>query len=74
MAWQSPTTLESPLVYACELWVSASCPTLQGSIVSYAEVVPNNCPEYSLNFWGQPKTKKTHTHPKRLAEVRRSTM
>ena len=31
-----PTALESPLVYACELWVFAMCPALRGSTVSHA--------------------------------------
>ena len=28
------TALESPVVYACELWVFAMCPALRGSTVS----------------------------------------
>ena len=40
MAWRSSTALESPLVYAYELWVCAPCPALQGSIVSYAGATP----------------------------------
>ena len=40
MAWRLPTALESPLVYAYELLVSASCPALQASNVSYAKVRP----------------------------------
>ena len=54
-----PTASESPLVYACELWVFAMCPALQGSIVSYAGVAhfPKQSLEYSLNFWSQSKKK-----------------
>ena len=42
----SPTALESPLVYACELWVFAMCPALRGSTVSYAGVA--HFPKHSL--------------------------
>ena len=55
-----PTASESPLVYACELWVSAMCPALRGSTVSYAGVAhfPKHSLEYSLNFWSQSKKTK----------------
>ena len=60
MAWRLPTALESPLVYACELWVFAMCPALRGSTVSYAGVThfPKHSLEYSLNFSSQSKKKK----------------
>ena len=47
-----PTAPESPLVYACELWVFAMCPALRGSTVSYAGDAhfPKHSLEYSLNF------------------------
>ena len=50
-----PTAPESPLVYACELWVFAMCPALRGSAVSYAGDAhfPKHSLEYSLNFWSQ---------------------
>ena len=50
-----PTASESPLVYACELWVFAMCPALRGSTVSYDGVAhfPKHSLEYSLNFWSQ---------------------
>ena len=50
-----PTASESPLVYACELWVFAMCPALRGSTVSYAGDAhfPKQSLEYSLNFWSQ---------------------
>ena len=38
LAWRSPGALMSSLVYAYELWVFATCPTLRGSTVSYAGV------------------------------------
>ena len=52
-----PTALESPLLYACELWVFAMCPALWGSTVSYAGDAhfPKHSLEYSLNFWSQSK-------------------
>ena len=55
-----PTASESPLVYACELWVFAMCPALRGSTVSYAGDAhfPKHSLEYSLNFWSQSKKKK----------------
>ena len=55
-----PTALESPLVYACELWVFVMCPTLRGSTVSYAGDAhfPNHNLEYSLNFPESVKEKK----------------
>ena len=55
-----PTASESPLVYACELWVFALCPALRGSTVSYAGVAhfPKHSLEYSLNFWSQSKKKE----------------
>ena len=48
-----PTASESPLVYACELWVFATCPALRGSTVSYAGDAhfPKQSLEYSLNLW-----------------------
>ena len=54
-----PTASESPLVYACELWVFAMCPALWGSTVSYAGDAhfPKHSLEYSLNFWSQSKKK-----------------
>ena len=54
-----PTASESPLVYACELWVFAMCPALPGSTVSYAGDThfPKHSLEYSLNFWSQSKKK-----------------
>ena len=57
-----PTASESPLVYACELWVVAMCPALRGSTVSYAGVAhfPKHSLEHSLNFWSQ--SKKMHLH------------
>ena len=57
-----PTASESPLVYACELWVFAMCPALRGSTVSYAGVAhfPKHSLEYSLNFWSQSKKKKSY--------------
>ena len=62
MAWQLPTGLESPLVYACALWVFAMCPALRGSTVSYAGVAhfPKHSLEYSLNFWSQSKKIACH--------------
>ena len=53
---------ESPLLYACELWVFAMCPVLQGSTVSYAGDAhfPKHSLEYSLNFWSQSKKKVFH--------------
>ena len=55
-----PTATESPLLYACELWVFAMCPALRGSTVSYAGDAhfPKHNLEYSLNFWSQSKKKK----------------
>ena len=55
-----PTASESPLVYACELWVFAMCPALRGSTVSYAGVAhfPKQSLEYSLNLWSQSKKQK----------------
>ena len=55
-----PTATESPLLYACELWVFAMCPALRGSTVSYAGDAhfPKHSLEYSLNFWSQSKKKK----------------
>ena len=60
-----PTTLESPLVYACELWVFAMCPASRGSTVSYAgdAHVPKHSLEYSLNFWSQSQKKKKNHVP-----------
>ena len=57
-----PTASESPLLYACELWVFAMCPALRGSTVSYAGDThfPKHILQYSLNFWSQSK-KKTKT-------------
>ena len=57
-----PTATESPLLYACELWVFAMCPALRGSTVSYAGDAhfPKHSLEYSLNFWSQSKKKKHH--------------
>ena len=54
-----PTATESPLLYACELWVFAMCPALRGSTVSYAGDAhfPKHSLEYSLNFWSQSKKK-----------------
>ena len=54
-----PTASESPLVFACELWVFAMCPALRGSTVSYAgdAYFPKHSVEYSLNFWSQSKKK-----------------
>ena len=54
-----PTATESPLLYACELWVFAMCPALRGSTVSYAGDThfPKHSLEYSLNFWSQSKKK-----------------
>ena len=54
-----PTASESPLLYACELWVFAMCPALRGSTVSYAGDAhfPKHSLEYSLNFWSQSKKK-----------------
>ena len=56
-----PTASESPLVYACELWVFAMCPALRGSTVSYAGDAhfPKHSLEYSLNFWSQSKKKSS---------------
>ena len=55
-----PTATESPLLYACELWVFAMCPALRGSTVSYAGDAhfPKHSLEYSLNFWSQSKKKR----------------
>ena len=55
-----PTATESPLLYACELWVFAMCPDLQEYTVSYAGDAhfPKHSLEYSLNFWSQSKKKK----------------
>ena len=55
-----PTASESPLVYACELWVFAMCPTLRGSTISYDGDAhfPKHNLEYSLNLWSQPTKKK----------------
>ena len=55
-----PAASESPLVYACELWVFAMCPALRGSTVSYAGDAhfPKHSLEYSLNFWSQSKKKQ----------------
>ena len=55
-----PTASESPLLYACELWVFAMRPALRGSTVSYAGDAhfPKHSLEYSLNFWNQSKKKK----------------
>ena len=55
-----PTATESPLVYACELWVFAMCPALRGSTVSYAGDAhfPKHSLEYSLKLWSQSKKKK----------------
>ena len=62
-----PTASESPLVYACELWVFAMCPALQGSTVSYAgdAPFPKHSLEYSLNFWSQSKKIENETIFKR---------
>ena len=51
------TASESPLVYACELWVFAMRPALRGSTVSYSGVAhfPKHSLEYSLNFWSRSK-------------------
>ena len=65
MDWITPitpglrTAIESPLVYACELWVFAMCPEFRGSSVSYAGVanIPKHSLEYSLNFWSRQKKK-----------------
>ena len=59
-----PTASESPLVYACELWVLAMCPALRGSTVSYAGDAhfPKHNLEYSLNLWSQSK-KNFLAHP-----------
>ena len=68
-----PTASESPVVYACELWVFAMCPALRGSTVSYAGVAhfPKHSLEYSLNFWSPVKKKKKKErglgHPRRGA-------
>ena len=43
------TSSESPLVYACELWVFAMCPALRRS-TGDAHFPKHNL-EYSLNFW-----------------------
>ena len=40
--------MESPLVYACELWVFAMSPALRGSTVSYAGVA--HFPKHSLGY------------------------
>ena len=58
-----PTATESPLLYACELWVFAMCPALRGSTVSYAGDAhfPKHSLEYSLNFWSQSKKKNIHS-------------
>ena len=55
-----PTASDSPLVYACEPWVFAMCPTLRESTVSYAGDAhfAKHSLEYSLNFWSQPKKKE----------------
>ena len=60
-----PTASESPLVYACELWVFAMCPALRGSTVSYAGDAhfPKHSLEYSLNFWSQSKKKGAPSKP-----------
>ena len=60
-----PTASESPLLYACELWVFAMCPALRGSTVSYAGDAhfPKHSLEYSLNFWSQSKKKKDTCSP-----------
>ena len=65
-----PTTSESPLVYACELWVFAMCPALRGSTVSYARDAhfPKHSLEYSLNFWSWSKKKK-ETRPSQSASA-----
>ena len=61
MAWRFclPQS-ESPLLYACELWVFAMCPALRGSTVSCAGDAhfPKHTLEYSLNFRSQSKKKK----------------
>ena len=64
MAWRSPTTLESPLVYAYELWVCTSCLALQGSIVSYAGVSPifQELSCALLELLELAKKKKEHIH------------
>ena len=56
-----PTASESPLVYACEIWVFAMCPVLRGSTVSYVGDAhfPKHSLEYSLNFWSQSKKKQS---------------
>ena len=65
LAWQSPTALESSLVYTCELWVCAACPALQGSNVSHVGVahVSKNYLEYSEEFLelASPPPKKMRT-------------
>ena len=40
MAWQSPIALGSLVIYAYELWTYTPYPSLQGSIVLYAGVLP----------------------------------
>ena len=58
MVWRFlPTASESPLVYACELWVFAMCPALRGSTVSYAGLArfPKHSLQYALNFWSESK-------------------
>ena len=60
-----PTASESPLLYACELWVFAMCPALRGSTASYAGDAhfPKHSLEYSLNFRSQSKKKETRKVP-----------
>ena len=70
-----PTASESPLVYACEVWVFAMCPALRGSMVSYAGDAhfPKHSLEYSLTFWSQSQKKKKKSDAQNCVRQRGAT-